>query len=691
MSQDQLDIYKRALHREKQARKDAEKILEEKSRDLYQTSQKLEGLLDEKSNQLQGIFENIVDAYVVLDINGNVLKFNEAANELFGYNIDKESVNVENLIFKEDYEYAMISFAKLLSDGYFKNYEARIYTKSKDVKWVHINASVVRDKDNTIIAAQGIVRDITETKRINEVVEEQKSQLDAIVQNSSLGIMLFQKGNILRANDSIQKTLGYNEEELSKLSVKDITFPEDFRKSQELITKMEASEIDNFFIQKRYNNKNGSVIWAKTNVSAVRDTKGKIKYQVALLEDVTYEREQSVKLDLINNVAKALLGKMDIYEIAWEITNNIAEYLESQDCVIYIVDWDKNTLEQIAAYGNKINKDNEIENKIVLQIGEGIAGSVAKSGNAEIINDTSKNNRYIVDDKNRLSEITVPIISDGKVIGILDAEHSLKNYFTEEHLKTLISIASFVAIQLKSAINLREREKAEFKNALLVKALGKSNNELQEYAHIVSHDLKSPLRSIDALVSWIKEDNKGNLDDTTIRNFELIGTTLEKMEQLISDILIFSSIDNDIENISEVDLNEIIADLKQLLLVPSNLSIKILNKLPTIKGDKTKLQQLFQNLISNAIKFNDKEKGLIEINVKEAESHYEFSVKDNGIGIDKKYHNNIFNIFHSLNKSNESTGIGLSIVKKVVDFYKGEIWLESEPNKGVTFYFTLNK
>ena len=691
MSQDQLDIYKRALHREKQARKDAEKILEEKSRDLYQTSQKLEGLLDEKSNQLQGIFENIVDAYVVLDINGNVLKFNEAANELFGYNIDKESVNVENLIFKEDYEYAMISFAKLLSDGYFKNYEARIYTKSKDVKWVHINASVVRDKYNTIIAAQGIVRDITETKRINEVVEEQKSQLDAIVQNSSLGIMLFQKGNILRANDSIQKTLGYNEKELSKLSVKDITFPEDFRKSQELITKMEASEIDNFFIQKRYNNKNGSVIWAKTNVSAVRDTKGKIKYQVALLEDVTYEREQSVKLDLINNVAKALLGKMDIYEIAWEITNNIAEYLESQDCVIYIVDWDKNTLEQIAAYGNKINKDNEIENKIVLQIGEGIAGSVAKSGNAEIINDTSKDNRYIVDDKNRLSEITVPIISDGKVIGILDAEHSLKNYFTEEHLKTLISIASFVAIQLKSAINLREREKAEFKNALLVKALGKSNNELQEYAHIVSHDLKSPLRSIDALVSWIKEDNKGNLDDTTIRNFELIGTTLEKMEQLISDILIFSSIDNDIENISEVDLNEIIADLKQLLLVPSNLSIKILNKLPTIKGDKTKLQQLFQNLISNAIKFNDKEKGLIEINVKEAESHYEFSVKDNGIGIDKKYHNNIFNIFHSLNKSNESTGIGLSIVKKVVDFYKGEIWLESEPNKGATFYFTLNK
>jgi PAS domain S-box-containing protein len=689
MSQDQIDIYKRALYREKKARKAAEKILEEKSRELYKTYQKLEESLVEKSSELQGIFENIVDAYVIVDINGNVLRLNEAANELFGYNIDEECVNIEDLIYEEDYESGLASFSELLSEGYFKNYEARIYTKSKEVKWVHLNASVVRDKDNTIIAAQGIVRDITDSRRINEIFKDQKSELDAIVQNSLIGIVLMQNGNIIRTNVSIQKTLGYTEEELSKLSLRDLTFPEDFLKSQDYITKMQAGEIDNFIQEKRYINKNGAFIWAKTNVSLVKDSKGNSKYLVALIEDVTFERERKRELDLINNVAKSLLGKMDIYEIAWEITNNIAEYLESQDCVIYIVDAEKNTLEQITAHGNKINKDKEIENKIVLQIGEGIVGSVAKSGNAEITNDTRKDNRYIVDDKNRLSEITVPIISDGKVIGIIDAEHPLKNYFTEKHLKTLKNIASFVSIQLKSAINLREREKAEFQNRLLVKALGKSNYELQEYAHIVSHDLKSPLRSIDALVSWIKEDNKDNLDDTTIRNFELIETTLEKMERLISDILILSSIDNDIENISEVDLNKIIADLNHLLFVPSNISIEILNNLPIIKGDKTKLQQLFQNLICNAIKFNDKEKGIIEINVKEIDSHYEFSVKDNGMGIDKKYHDNIFNIFHSLNNSKESTGIGLSIVKKVVDLYKGEIWLESAPNKGTTFYFTL--
>ena len=108
-------------------------------------------------------------------------------------------------------------------------------------------------------------------------------------------------------------------------------------------------------------------------------------------------------------------------------------------------------------------------------------------------------------------------------------------------------------------------------------------------------------------------------------------------------------------------------------------------------GHKTKLQQLFQNLISNAVKFIDKDKGLIQIDFKEEKDHFEFSIKDNGMGIEKKFFDKIFKIFHSLNKNKESTGIGLSIVKKIVDLHEGKIWLESELEKGTTFYFTLKK
>ena len=698
MSQNQIDILQRALNREKLARKQAEKILEDKSLQLYNIAQelklaneKLGELLDEKTSQLQGIFENINDAYLVMDFRGNVLKMNDAAIDLFGYDIDEEDLNVINLIYKEDYTYAMESFMQLREEGFFTDYTARVFTRRKEVKWVHINASVVYDKQNKPIAAQGVVRDITETKYTTELIEEQKKQLDVIVENAPFGIALTQFGKMLKTNRAFQNLLGHTEEELKVTTVKDISVVEDYPESRIQMEKMNSGAIDNFVINKRYKKKDGSIIWAKTNVNAVRDQLGNTKYQVALIEDITSEREKTLIIDMINEVAKSILGKVDIYEIAWEITNSIAKFLGTEDCVIYLVNNKEKTIEQIATYGEKLNEKNQIANKMTLHLGQGIVGMVAQTGKAQIVNDTSKDDRYVVDGKRRLSEITVPILRDGEVIGIIDAEHNDKNYYTKEHLRTIQNIANLVAMQLKSAINLREREKAESQNVELLKALEKRNNELQEYAHVVSHDLKSPLRSINALTAWIKEDNKGKLDAVSLQNFGLIETTLEKMEQLIIDILEYSSIGTDANVTKRVNLHNIVNDLKQVLYVPKHISIEVLKVLPTVKGDKVKFQQVFQNLIGNAIKFNDKEKGLIEIDYFEHKTHYQFLVKDNGVGIEKKYHDKIFKIFHSLDNSKASSGIGLSIVKKVIDLYQGEVWVESKLNKGATFHFTIKK
>jgi signal transduction histidine kinase len=192
-------------------------------------------------------------------------------------------------------------------------------------------------------------------------------------------------------------------------------------------------------------------------------------------------------------------------------------------------------------------------------------------------------------------------------------------------------------------------------------------------------------------VSWIKTDNAGLLNGNTLQNFNLIEDTLEKMELLISDILYYSSIDAITSKKSNVNLNSVVEDLGKILFIPKNISIQILNKLPIVRGEKTKFQQLFQNLISNAIKFNDKNEGLIQIDVLENKSFYQFSVKDNGIGIESKYLDKVFKFFHSLKPSKESSGIGLSIVKKIVGLYQGKIWIESEPKIGTTFYFTLKK
>ena len=171
----------------------------------------------------------------------------------------------------------------------------------------------------------------------------------------------------------------------------------------------------------------------------------------------------------------------------------------------------------------------------------------------------------------------------------------------------------------------------------------------------------------------------------------MIKSTLEKMENLIANILEYSSIASS-ENITvEINTQHIVDELLEMLFIPDHITVKVLGELPVLKGDQTKIHQVFQNLITNAIKYNDKEEGLITIDVKEQLTYFEFSIKDNGIGIEKKNHDKIFKIFNALHRDKDSTGVGLSIVKKIIDLHGGDIWLESEPGEGSVFYFTLKK
>jgi len=312
------------------------------------------------------------------------------------------------------------------------------------------------------------------------------------------------------------------------------------------------------------------------------------------------------------------------------------------------------------------------EKELLGEIGENV---FIKNKDFEILPDQSKNRSK---GKSYSREIT---IQDKKGVNKSWLSSEAPNYNLNGE------IVGFIGIHL----DITEFKLLEKQNAKILIELEKRNNELHEYAHIVSHDLKAPLRSIDALVSWIKSDNKGKLDEVTVQNFELIEETLETMESLIFNVLEYSSAGVAIETINEVDLNLILEDLRKIILIPENISVIILKKLPIVKGDITKFKQIFQNLVSNAVKFSDKEKGIIEVDFNEEGSFYLFSVKDNGIGIDEKHHDKIFKIFQSLNRSKESTGIGLSIVKKVVELYEGDIWLESEEGKGTTFYFTIKK
>ena len=225
----------------------------------------------------------------------------------------------------------------------------------------------------------------------------------------------------------------------------------------------------------------------------------------------------------------------------------------------------------------------------------------------------------------------------------------------------------------------------------LLKSLEKQNQSLNEYAHVVSHDLKAPLRSIDTLINWFKEDNASLLDENNSKTLNLIISNVEKMDLLIKGILEYSTIDKMDLDDRLIDIKTVINEIIRTIAVPSNIEISIKNKMPVVFGNDFRFKQLFQNLIQNAIKYNDKAQGIIEIGSKEKENEIEFFIKDNGIGIKERYQEKIFDLFSKLENKDQSSGIGLSIVKKIIDLYGGKIWLESQEGLGTTFYFTIAK
>lgn len=248
-----------------------------------------------------------------------------------------------------------------------------------------------------------------------------------------------------------------------------------------------------------------------------------------------------------------------------------------------------------------------------------------------------------------------------------------------------LKLVEFIDKQTKEIIEINKQRET------LLSELAYQNQELSDYTHMVSHDLKSPLRSIDTLTTWLKDDYENKLDSKGKESLKLIRNNVEKMDLLINGILEYSTIGKNHMEFYKVDIDNLINDILNIIKIPAHISIEKNKPLPVIKGDKYRLQQLFQNLITNAITYNDKAKGLIKIGFEDKKDFWQFYIKDNGIGIEKAYFEKIFKTFQKLENNPTSTGIGLSIVKKIVSVFGGEIWLESTVGIGTTFYFTLKK
>lgn len=237
---------------------------------------------------------------------------------------------------------------------------------------------------------------------------------------------------------------------------------------------------------------------------------------------------------------------------------------------------------------------------------------------------------------------------------------------------------------------LRRAQEAQFR---MFDELRGINQELNEFAYVVSHDLKAPLRGIASLASWLQADHGSKLDEEGREHLAMLQGRVQRMNALIDGVLQYSRAGRLREDTVELSISELARETLEVLNIPPGIEVAIPTDLPKLRAERTRLFQIFQNLLGNAVKHMGRAEGKVELLARDAATHWQFTVRDNGPGIEPRHHQRIFQLFQTLGRNDtaDSTGIGLAIVKRNVEMSGGKVWVESAPGRGSSFHFTLPK
>ena len=641
-------------------------------------------------DKLSSLINSIPDEIWFADTNKKFTLANPSA--LNEFSLYSSGVDVENMydnldVFRSDGSIRPVDEAPpllALNGETIKNAEEIIRTPSQnELRYRQVNASPVKDANDNIIGSVSVVRDITERKNVEKEMKFQAYLLnqvnDAIIGTNS-------NFQIIYWNTGAEKMYGFTEDEV--LGEKSTELLRPIYKTGErerIINELEQNGISKSIIRTKH--KNGRVIVVEANSSRLTDESGATSGYVVVYRDVTESKKaeeilkrQAGLIDL--SFDAIIVGKFDGGIESWnrgaeelygysedEARGHVINELLSTD---FPVSWSK------------------IEEKLN-------AGGIWEG---ELQHRTKYGDKVIV-----LSRIQVINGEDGSKM-LLESNRNIthrkhiemhnKNLLEEERQLTEELTATNEELQATTEeLQTSNDELILAQNSLrdMINKLKISNRELEQFAYVASHDLQEPLRMVSSFTQLLERRYKDKLDDDANDYIGFIVEGAQRMKNLIDDLLAFSRLNTTAREfevvLMDVALDDVLINLKAYMR-DHNAQIGH-DTLPTIKGDPIQINQLLQNLIANAIKFQGDKPPQIQISAQEYGDKWLFSVKDNGIGIDKKHQDQIFSIFKRLHtrQDYEGTGIGLSICKRIVERHGGHIWVESELGEGSTFYFTI--
>jgi PAS domain S-box-containing protein len=614
--------------------------------------------LIESENRFRRAFEDSAIGMGLTSIEedsmGQWLKVNKSLCEMLGYTEQELlSRTFMQITHPDDLARDLAAQDRILqgeSDTY--RLEKRYIHKDGSFVWINLNVSIIRGKDKKPIYL------VAQIENITDKVESQ-IKFRNLVENFNVGVYILQNGKLVYVNPRVLEESGYTEQEIINMPFEKFIYKDDLEFVRETIEAREKGLLDTVRYEARIVKKDGQPLWyeiiGSTTVyhgaPALMGTMVNVSERKAVHEELIKSEANLRSIFDTTDVSYLLLDtKYNIIALNQQMrdiyNDNVGITLKEGDNLIGVI------------VPERREKTREIYDNVLL--------TKKPSGYEAAFTNNGVNKHFAAS--------VFPIMVEDNVIGIC--------------ISTIDVTTTKNALEKLKDANENLEKKA--------KELELSNSELEQFAYIASHDLQEPLRMVSSFMTQLERKYGDVVDDKGRQYIHFAVDGAKRMRQIILDLLEFSRVGRGENDIEAVNFNKLISDILPLYRrqVDEEQAKIVVGHLPTIHTYKTPLRQVFQNIIGNSLKYKMAGKApVIEISCKENKTHFEFSVKDNGIGIAPEYFDKIFIIFQRLHNKDEysGTGMGLAITKKIIESLGGKIWVESSEGNGSTFYFTLLK